>query len=38
MKLSFVVVIAVALITLAMGVVGYLVDRSTERHAGKGDH
>ena len=36
MKLAFVVVVVVFLVTVAMGVVGYLVDRSTER-ADKGD-
>ena len=36
MKLAFVVVIVVFLVTVAMGVVGYLIDRGTER-ADKGD-
>jgi hypothetical protein len=37
MQLAFVVVTVVVLVTIAMGVVGYLVDRSTERHADRGD-
>jgi hypothetical protein len=37
MKLAFVVVTVVVLVTIAMGVVGYIVDRSTERHTDKGD-
>jgi hypothetical protein len=37
MQLAFVVVAVVVLVTIAMGVVGYIVDRSTERHADKGD-
>jgi hypothetical protein len=37
MQLAFVVVTVVVLVTIAMGVVGYIVDRSTERHADKGD-
>jgi len=36
MKLAAAVVVVVFLITIAMGMVGYLVDRSTER-ADKGD-
>ena len=36
MKLAVVVVIVVFLVTVAMGVVGYLIDRGTER-AHKGD-
>ena len=37
MQLAFQVVSIVVLVTIAMGVVGYLVDRSTERHADRGD-
>jgi len=37
MKLALVVVAVVLLFTIAIGVVGYLVDRSTERHADRGD-
>ena len=37
MKLALVVVTVVLLVTIAMGVVGYLFDRSTERHAHRGD-
>ena len=37
MQLAFQVVLIVVLVTVAMGVVGYLVDRSTERHAQRGD-
>ena len=37
MKLAFTVVAIVVLVTVAMGVVGYLIDRSTERHADRGD-
>jgi hypothetical protein len=37
MKLAFVVESVVVLVTVVMGVVGYLVDRSTERHADRGD-
>jgi hypothetical protein len=37
MKLALVVVAVVFLVTIAMGVVGYLVDRGTERHADRGD-
>ncbi len=37
MSLAFDVVTIVVLVTVAMGVVGYLVDRSTERHADRGD-
>ena len=37
MRLAFDVVTIVVLVTVAMGVVGYLVDRSTERHANRGD-
>jgi len=37
MQLAFQVVSIVVLVTVAMGVVGYLVDRSTERHANRGD-
>ena len=37
MKLAFQVELVVVLVTIAMGVVGYLVDRSTERHADRGD-
>jgi len=37
MKLAFVVETVVVLVTVAMGVVGYLVDRSTERHVDRGD-
>ena len=36
MKLAFAVVVVVFLVTIAMGVVGYLIDRGTER-ADKGD-
>ena len=32
MTLALTVVSVVVLVTIAMGVVGYLVDRSTERH------
>jgi hypothetical protein len=37
MKLAFVVESVVVLVTVAMGVVGYLIDRSTERHADRGN-
>jgi len=37
MKLAFVVETVVVLVTIAMGVVGYLVDRSTERDADRGN-
>jgi hypothetical protein len=37
MTLALTVVAIVVLVTVAMGVVGYLVDRSTERHADRGD-
>jgi hypothetical protein len=37
MELAFTVVMVVVLVTVAMGVVGYLVDRITERHADRGD-
>jgi hypothetical protein len=37
MTLALTVVAIVVLVTVAMGVVGYLVDRSTERHANRGD-
>jgi hypothetical protein len=37
MQLAFEVVTVVVLVTVAMGVVGYLVDRSTERHANRGN-
>jgi len=37
MILALTVVSVVVLVTVAMGVVGYLVDRSTERHADRGD-
>ena len=37
MQLAFVVVIVVVVVTIAMGVVGYLIDRSTERHADRGE-
>ncbi len=37
MQLAFQVVSIVVLVTVAMGVVGYLIDRSTERHADRGD-
>ena len=33
MMLALTVVIVVVLVTIAMGVVGYIIDRSTERHA-----
>ena len=36
MKLAIAVVVVVFLVTIAMGVVGYLIDRGTER-ADKGD-
>jgi hypothetical protein len=36
MELALTVVLVVALVTVAMGVVGFLVDRSTERHADRG--
>lgn len=32
MKLAFVVVAVVVVVTVAMAVVGYLIDRNTERH------
>jgi hypothetical protein len=38
MYLAFQVELVVVLVTVVMGVVGYLIDRSTERHAKKGDH
>jgi hypothetical protein len=37
MKLALSVAVVVFLVTIAMGVVGYLVDRGTERHADRGD-
>jgi hypothetical protein len=37
MELAFVVAVVVVLVTIAMGVVGYIIDRSTERHADKGN-
>ena len=37
MQLAFQVVSIVVLVTIAMGVVGYLIDRGTERHANRGD-
>jgi hypothetical protein len=37
MQLAFQVEVVVVLVTVAMGVVGYLVDRITERHANRGD-
>jgi hypothetical protein len=37
MQLAFQVVSIVVLVTVAMGVVGYLIDRSTERHVDRGD-
>jgi len=37
MTLALTVVTIVVLVTIAMGVVGYLIDRSTERHADRGD-
>jgi len=37
MTLALTVVSIVVLVTIAMGVVGYLIDRSTERHADRGD-
>ena len=37
MTLALTVVSVVVLVTIAMGVVGYLIDRSTERHADRGD-
>jgi|1185.fasta_scaffold988048_2 hypothetical protein len=37
MMLSFEVISVVVLVTIAMGVVGYLVDRGTERHVDRGD-
>ena len=37
MQLAFAVVTVVVLVTVAMGVVGYLIDRSTERHADRGN-
>ena len=36
MKLALVVAAVVFLVTIAMGVVGYLIDRTTERHAHRG--
>jgi len=37
MTLALTVVAIVVLVTVAMGVVGYLIDRSTERHVDRGD-
>ena len=37
MELAFDVVTVVLLVTVAMGALGYLIDRSTERHADRGD-
>jgi hypothetical protein len=37
MILALTVVLVVVLVTVAMGVVGYLVDRTTERHPDRGD-
>lgn len=37
MKLALVVVVVSLLMTAAIGVVGYLIDRGTERHADRGD-
>ena len=37
MTLALTVVAIVVLVTIAMGVVGYLIDRSTERHVDRGD-
>jgi hypothetical protein len=37
MTLALTVVLVVVLVTIAMGVVGYLIDRSTERHADRGN-
>jgi hypothetical protein len=37
MELAIVVVTVVVLVTVVMGVVGWLIDRSTERHADRGD-
>jgi hypothetical protein len=37
MKLALVVSAIVFLATIAIGVAGYLIDRSTERHADRGD-
>jgi hypothetical protein len=37
MELAFQVEVVVVLVTVAMGLVGYLVDRITERHADRGD-
>jgi len=37
MTLALTVVAIVVLVTIAMGVVGYLIDRGTERHANRGD-
>jgi hypothetical protein len=34
MKLALIVAVVVLLSAIAIGVVGYLIDRSTERHAG----
>jgi hypothetical protein len=34
MKLALIVVVVVLLSTIVIGVVGYLIDRGTERHAG----
>jgi hypothetical protein len=37
MQLALTVVAVVVLVTVAMGVVGYIIDRSTERPVEKGD-
>ena len=37
MQLAFTVVVVVFLVTVAMGVVVYLIDRGTERHADRGN-
>ena len=37
MKLALAVSAVVFLLTIVIGVAGYLIDRSTERHADRGD-
>ena len=37
MQLAFTVVSIVLAVTVVMGVIGYLIDRSAERHERKGD-
>lgn len=37
MQLAFQVELIVVLVTIAMGVVGYVIDRITERHGDRGD-